>query len=391
MKMSFAKIGLIAALAAMPVSADTLELTGILRDFKRGDKAGGHPDFETCHTTPGRGTYGLVTNLVAFNTDAEGKPVYNTTRPSNDSMSGAANFNQWFRDTPGVNTPGAPYKITLSNGKTTPGGVYSYSNSNFFPLNNKGFGNEGHSNNFAFTFELHTKFTYQPGQNFTFVGDDDVWVFINGVKVIDLGGVHGAVTGNVLLFDGKAFVNKAQFPAGGVVKSVTSTYASQLATLWTNQGMTGTCPIKSGDTFIDLQLAAGSAVANQAGTATVTPTFNGKSVDVRSTANLNNVVLKFSDGVEQKFDGLTAQTGTFAGTGVNADKDVVGVWVLSGGNASRDGQNYGQWFPANDKFGTDCTLDFFFAERHTTQSNFRIDTSILMNSIKPNALANQYD
>ena len=370
---------------------DTLVLTGVLRDFHRGDKAGGHPDFETCNTVTGHGTYALVPGLTTLTLGADGKPVYNTTRPSNDSMSGKTNFNQWFNDTPNVNTPAAPYKITLDNGLKTTGGVYSYTNSNFFPLDGAGFGNEGFNHNFSFTFELHTTFTYQPGQNFTFIGDDDVWVYVNGTKVIDLGGVHSAQTGNVLLFDGKAFVNKTSFTAGGIVKSVSSSYASTLATLWTQQKMSGSCPIKSGDLYIDLSLTSGNVANSQTGTATITPTFTGNSVSVTSTIKLDNVVLKFSDGIEQKFDNLTGQSGTFAGTGSNANKTITGAWVLSGGNNSNAGLNYGQWFPANGVYGTNCKLDFFFAERHTTQSTFRIDTSILLNSAKPSSLVSLYD
>lgn len=76
----------------------------------------------------------------------------------------------------------------------------------------------------------------------------------------------------------------------------------------------------------------------------ITVTFRSNDVYVVSTKDLSNVVLQFSDGTTQKFDGLKGKTGTFKGTGSNANKRIVRCWVKSGCNDSGEGPGYGERF-----------------------------------------------
>jgi len=111
-------------------------------------------------------------------------------------ISSESSFNNWWNDVPDVNIP-FPFTITLYQDPTS--GDYVFDNEQFFPIDGQGYGNDNNGHNFGFCLELHTQFTYELGQVFSFMGDDDVWVFINQQLVIDIGGVHGATTQSVSL------------------------------------------------------------------------------------------------------------------------------------------------------------------------------------------------
>ncbi|MBC8132760.1 MAG: fibro-slime domain-containing protein [Deltaproteobacteria bacterium] len=183
-------------------SAGCNTIVGILRDFQGQDVSGGHGDFQAF--SGNKETKGLVTAQLSANQ----KPIYasvcesgtqdKTACPYGQMSTSQANYDQWYSNVEGVNKPYLVYFQFAPNG-----GASTFSSSNFFPLDGTGWGNSGtggkddKAHNFHFTTEVHTTFKYNGGEHFTFVGDDDLWVFINGKLAMDLGGVHPQVTGTV--------------------------------------------------------------------------------------------------------------------------------------------------------------------------------------------------
>lgn len=168
---------------ALLASAESITLTGTVRDFTPAT----NNDFETSYVG------GVVTGIVQTSLGADGKPVYAHGAATYGSVHGQSNFDQWYHNTTDITS----YAITLSNSIAAPS-IYTYSNNSFFPIDGQLLGNyPGTAHNYHFTYEIHTNFTYQAGQTFSFTGDDDVWVFINKQLVIDLGGIHSAINGSI--------------------------------------------------------------------------------------------------------------------------------------------------------------------------------------------------
>jgi fibro-slime domain-containing protein len=165
----------------------------------------GNPDFERFGC--GVITAGLVQNLLA----SDGTPQFATTTPAGapcgQQLESAANFLTWFHDNPTYNRPvwlnaaGAPLTLTFARVGAAAPYTYQFNSDAFFPIDGLGFGGIqttiGH--NFAFSSQIHLPFTYQGGEALSFVGDDDVWVFINNRLAVDIGGLHPPQSGAITL------------------------------------------------------------------------------------------------------------------------------------------------------------------------------------------------
>lgn len=151
------------------------------------DQHAQHPNMESA-------IGGLETGIVLPDLGLDLTPVFNPDTTA-ASVTNATDFHDWYHDTD--NNLSLPFLIDLE--ETSPG-VYSYSNSAFFPLDDLLFGNEGNPHNYHFTAQLNMPFLYEPGQYLNAAADDDLWIFIDGKLALDLGGLH-PVTGGSINFD----------------------------------------------------------------------------------------------------------------------------------------------------------------------------------------------
>ena len=123
-------------------------------------------------------------------------------------------------------------------GQTASAGFPATTDNNYFPFNNSEQSgkavklNYGFGQKFDLKFKLTSDGTVKTTENadapieFNFSGDDDVWVFIDGKLVLDVGGGHGKVTGTINFKDKTATVSsvKNNTSSGGITQNVKKSF-----------------------------------------------------------------------------------------------------------------------------------------------------------------------
>jgi fibro-slime domain-containing protein len=172
----------------------------VFRDFRCCDDDTGprHPDFEQPNIVSDKG-------IVETTLGSDMKPVYALGSDPTQTVQSTDTFSQWYRDTDGVNKR-IESTLTLTQSGADPSLKIYDSGAGFFPIDGQGWGNQSclgqaRSHNYSFTTEIHTTFTYKGGETFTFTGDDDVFAFVNNKQIIDLGGIHSALSAKVKMDD----------------------------------------------------------------------------------------------------------------------------------------------------------------------------------------------
>ena len=178
-----------------------------------------------------------ITNCVENLLGSDGVPKFKKHPSLNNGCPNCCWYNQymdeWFKSNARSVYPNAKLPPNMIIQKTLPfvhegNGIYLHTDKAFFPIDKEGLvqanlenplsdnGKPPRLHNYGFTLHMKRSFLYENASmdtlTFTFKGDDDVYVFLNGVLVLELGGIHEAQTESFTLAQAKTKLANAGRP-----------------------------------------------------------------------------------------------------------------------------------------------------------------------------------
>lgn len=196
--------------AASLGNPDTITVPATFWDQRQDDCKDQNRQFEW--VICGYWTAGTVQGIIKDHLGADGLPipaftnstdawnanydVFTANVTGNDPVRSTDNFYRWFHETP----VSKKYNREITF-KRTGTNTYTYGREGVFPLDDVDFSKndsaskQGHNYHFTSHMRFAMKVAADGKERFDFSGDDDVWVFLNGKLILDIGGLHEKLSG----------------------------------------------------------------------------------------------------------------------------------------------------------------------------------------------------